>query len=512
MDAPNLLFKVLFAEKARSTHHKLALDALLHLRCAQAERWRDLFLRHVEPFLTGAKAPDKTFKDFRNHVLHVREGLWGGAPKAARKWYGETVDALRREDWKAAVYNAGVLSHYYSDPLMPFHTGQTEVEKNIHRAAEWSMTKSYDRFRELLDSSLGWPEVDVPDAGEEDWLGQMVIAGAERSNLFYDELCTRYDFDAGVKSPPAGLDEVCRHEIALCVGHAAVGFARILERAIDEADARPPRVGTTLVAFLSAFSKPIFWLTKRLADSADRAQVLRIYKELTKTGTVEVNLPEDDRVVRELHRVEVLGIDGEAREMFALPAPRVQRGPETRDQRLERVDGGEQVASPAPPLVSSPSSLVSPKAPRPRLHPSDPVLDAPSIGPKTEARLTKAGVHTVADLLAVDPHDLSERLQARWIVPEVVRDWQHQARLMCRIPGVYGHDVQILVAVGVTEPSDLAALDPADLLDLTGPFLSSKAGERVLRGGDPPDLAEVTDWITWARQARELPRITAEAA
>ena len=488
MDAPNLLFKVLFAEKAKSTHHKLALDALLHLRCAHAGHWRDLFLRHVEPFLKGSKAPDTTFKDFKNHVLHVREGLWGGAPQAARKWYGETVEALRNKEWAAATYNAGVLSHYYSDPLMPFHTGQTEVEKNIHRAAEWSMTKSYDRFRELLDSSLGWPEVEVPGTEQEDWLERMVIAGAERSNLFYDELCERYDFDRGVKDPPSGLDDVCRRELALCVGHASVGFARILERAIDEAGARPPRVGTSLVGFLSGLSKPIFWVTKRLADAADRSLVLRIYQEWKDTGTVEVNLPEDDRVVRDLHRAEVLG-GGE-------------RTSGREDGRIVSTPSPNELAEPVTPLVRSSSP---PPALSPRLHPADAVIDAPSVGPKTAARLEKAGVHTVHDLLSADPHDLAERLAARWIVPEVVRDWQHQARLMCRIPGIYGHDAQILVAVGVTDPSDLAALAPADLLDLTGPFLASTAGERVLRGSEPPDLAEVTDWVAWAKQARALP-------
>lgn len=42
----NLLFRVLFAAHCRSTHHKLALDALRHLECPRAERWRSLFLKH----------------------------------------------------------------------------------------------------------------------------------------------------------------------------------------------------------------------------------------------------------------------------------------------------------------------------------------------------------------------------------------------------------------------------------------------------------------------------------
>ena len=41
------------------------------------------------------------------------------------------VKALERKDWKIAVYDAGILSHYYTDPIHPFHTGQSEEEANI---------------------------------------------------------------------------------------------------------------------------------------------------------------------------------------------------------------------------------------------------------------------------------------------------------------------------------------------------------------------------------------------
>ena len=68
----SLLYAVVFASRCRSNHHRLAVDALRHLRSQYAERWRDLLLsQHVE-YLRGAKAPDDEFKDFKNHVLHVR--------------------------------------------------------------------------------------------------------------------------------------------------------------------------------------------------------------------------------------------------------------------------------------------------------------------------------------------------------------------------------------------------------------------------------------------------------
>ena len=47
----SLLFRVIYAAHASSTHHKLALDALEHLDCPYASRWRDVFLNNREAVL-----------------------------------------------------------------------------------------------------------------------------------------------------------------------------------------------------------------------------------------------------------------------------------------------------------------------------------------------------------------------------------------------------------------------------------------------------------------------------
>src|SRR3989337_1297364 len=138
------LFRIVYAAHANGTHHKLALVALNHMVRPDAEAWRRLFLKHVERYLEGSKAPDITFKDFKNHVLHVGEKYWGGAPEKAGEWYGKTVEAMRAGAWSDAAYAGGVLSHYYTDPVHPFHTGQTEAENSMHRACEWSINRSYN--------------------------------------------------------------------------------------------------------------------------------------------------------------------------------------------------------------------------------------------------------------------------------------------------------------------------------------------------------------------------------
>src|SRR5262245_10124081 len=122
----SLLYAVVFASRCRSNHHRLALDALRDLRAPDANEWQNLLLYCHEEYLKGAKAPDDEFKDFKNHVLHPRDKYWGGAIEACEEWYRRTVRALQKKEWDQAAWSAGVLSHYYVDPLQPFHTHQTE--------------------------------------------------------------------------------------------------------------------------------------------------------------------------------------------------------------------------------------------------------------------------------------------------------------------------------------------------------------------------------------------------
>ena len=135
---------------------------------------------------------------------------------------------------------------------------------------------------------------------------------------------------------------------------------------------------------------------------------------------------------------------------------------------------------------------------------SNDVEAAPSIGDKTAQRLGQIGIYTVDDLLNANAASVAERLNNRRITPETIEQWQAQARLVCQVPELRGHDAQILVACGVTEPEQLAQKRPADLYSIVGPFADTTEGERIVRGGRKPDLEEVTDWIRFAQQSRSL--------
>jgi len=99
---------------------------------------------------------------------------------------------------------------------------------------------------------------------------------------------------------------------------------------------------------------------------------------------------------------------------------------------------------------------------------------------------------------------MATKLNYKRITADVIREWQHQARLVCRIPNLRGHDAQLLVGCDITEPETLATMQPQSLLDVILPYAESKEGIRIIRNGKKPDLEEINDWIAWAAEMRSI--------
>ncbi len=135
---------------------------------------------------------------------------------------------------------------------------------------------------------------------------------------------------------------------------------------------------------------------------------------------------------------------------------------------------------------------------------ASPVVDAPSIGPRMSARLEAYGIETIDQLLAANADSLADKLNMRRVDAATIVAWQDQARLVCRIPNLRGHDAQLLVACNLTSPEELAAMPAASVLAQVLVVAESAEGQRILRGSKNPDLAEVNDWIRWAGQCRSL--------
>lgn len=134
----------------------------------------------------------------------------------------------------------------------------------------------------------------------------------------------------------------------------------------------------------------------------------------------------------------------------------------------------------------------------------DHIEAAPSIGPKTAERFEKIGVFTIGEFLKQTADSMATKLNYKRMSADVVRSWQQQARLVCRIPNLRGHDAQLLVACEIFEPEEIASMQPQALFRIIGPFSETKEGLKIIRSGKQPDLAEITDWVAWAQHTRSL--------
>ncbi|MEM9939689.1 MAG: DUF4332 domain-containing protein [Pseudomonadota bacterium] len=671
-----LLELVIVAHRCRSTHHFIAFDALQILQGQDAADWKNLLLRHHVQLLKGAKAPDTEFKDFKNHVLHVQEGEWGGARDKAMEWYGHAVDALRRKKWPEAAYALGVLTHYYADPIQPFHTGQTEEEGAMHRALEWSIAKSRDTIKAMVDVR-GYPVIKAGrDTG---FVADMVLEGATYSNQYYKTFIDHYDLDRGVKDPPSGLDDTLLNVLADLVAYATAGIATLFERAFEEAGVKPQKVDLDLPGYLAALDIPIRKLTKRMADAGDRKQVEAMYEELQSTGKVIKTLPDDDKKIRKLHATQVLrkpiaeldaqplkafGTKHIPREQTELPAryelkvvpvpvephgapsqPKIApiapiaaadlapavaevAEPEAKTETLEdswaqleadrlakeeaerlaakeaaraaeekaeierkvaeantawekrqkrkaeeeaarlaaeeadaarlaeeekaaieaeakaqreaeekaeaaaeaeakaeseakaeaeraAAEAAAEAEANAAPVAETVLAEIEASVPedeekpvikserRDRLTHESPVVDAPSIGPKTAERLQKVDIITIGDLLSADVEETVKALSVRYITTKTMTDWQDQTRLMVEAPGLRVLDSQILVGAGIRDANQLARSSATKVLKAATSFLDTPSGARVLWGAEAKvGEGEVKEWIGYAKSAR----------
>ena len=92
------------------------------------------------------------------------------------------------------------------------------------------------------------------------------------------------------------------------------------------------------------------------------------------------------------------------------------------------------------------------------------------------------------DLLNADPNSTAAELDVSHISGATLADWQHQARLVCQIPGMRGYAAQLLVACGMTKPEQIASTSSDKLIAQILAICETKEGQRILRSSDPPKV------------------------
>ncbi len=522
------LLAIVRAAHCRSTHHYFAIDALPRVQTEAGQRFVRHLMRHHDRYLTGAKDPDVRFRDFQNHVVHVADNYWGGAPRMAHKWYDRLQQAIERGDYREAAYATGVLSHYFTDPFQPLHTGQTPREGVVHRPIEWSINQSYESIlSRWQDDEL---KVVFQLSDQPAWLGEAILHGARFAHRHYDMLVNTYRLERGVRKPTEGLtDEAC-DMLAQLFGLTITGWARVLERAASDAEARLgkplPSAGVTMATVMATIKVPHRLWLRKVESKAEREALELLIEEYRDTGKVVENLPAEVDVKQRVAKIyadeklyrDRLAAKAEAKTKSELAKSEPTRSPaETISMRLALPSNPFVVTTPIQPTeLLEPATadpvvipfarpeVVQPEAGRTdvgqpevasaRLNAQSDLVDAPSIGPKTAARFAGIGVHTVGEFLAQEAGNLTERLATGWITSETIRSWQSQTFLMCQLDCFKARDVQLLVGAGFTTCEQLSSQPTQTINREVQRFAMTSAGARYRRGAEPPTFDEVRVW------------------
>ena len=455
------IVSILRAAHCRSTHHYFAIDALSSLKTQRGRKLGKLLLCEHHEYLLGAKAPDTTFRDFQNHVLHVSDNFWGGASQKCDEWLQRSRNHLERFEWNKAAYACGVLSHYFTDPIMPLHTGQSERETVVHRPMEWSVCKSYEDIYSQIQSSDA-PQITLSPT--ENWIGAAVLEAATHAHQHYGEIIELYDLKAGTKKPREGLPPKAQKILADLFHLATNSWAKILDRMANELQIELPDRSLSIPTVLAAIDVPVAWVLNKIHDVHERREVKKIFKEFKSTGKLTKNRPLESKVVAQ-----------------HVAKHRKQAEKKVAPSKLAKVLQREAVS----PVTTGNSNQFSL---------SSALVDAPSIGPKTAARFQKIGIETVREFVKSDSLEVAENLKTRWINASLIEDWKAQALLVCDVPALCGYKAQLLVAVGCRNAHMLRTADLMVLFSQIKTLANSKAGKRILRSASEPTVEHVRQW------------------
>ena len=178
-----------------------------------ADLWQRLFLGHAKLYLEGSKAPDNEFKDFKNHVLHTRDGYWGGAPDkgaaGTSTWSRRSRSRTGRRRSIAPACSATTTPTPCIPSTPPSRRPRTTFTAPSNGASPRPMMScalGEGEFRQHRPSSSA-----RTPTGWRSW-----SCRAPRANAYYEKLIAHYDIQRGVVDPPAGLDQVAaaRHRRA----------------------------------------------------------------------------------------------------------------------------------------------------------------------------------------------------------------------------------------------------------------------------------------------------------
>ena len=291
---------------AGSTGSRLLLDALPLVDTDAGRRLVEIIRRHHRAARQGMRDPDRRFRDFQNHVIHVHGGFWGGGPRVAHRWLCRAVDAAARGRRRDAAHAIGVMMHYVFDALHPLHTEQNARERVLHFPVEAITYLNYERFLDRWRHDDGRAVSRLP--GGPTWLGEHMMRGAANANAdFWTMLCD-FDIRRCVDEPSKCFGGRFERATAAWVGICVTSAARIIERAgqviadrRDELELPAYTTPTFRSDAVAMFAAAPFGTLRRRRDRRRLLKRLQNHVRcFVRDGDVESVLPAEVRIV---HRV-----------------------------------------------------------------------------------------------------------------------------------------------------------------------------------------------------------------
>ncbi|MFW9932605.1 MAG: zinc dependent phospholipase C family protein [Candidatus Thorarchaeota archaeon] len=141
------------------------------------EDWKEAFEFYLPELMAGSTTPDQAWQDWDNHLYYPDTGEHS-APSAAAQWYDYARANFTAEEWEKGFFAAGVMSHYFSDPCIPLHTGPGHP--------------GHAGYESDINSNLSIIELTDPTETLIANVTQEVVSAATRSHVYYDLIVAAY--------------------------------------------------------------------------------------------------------------------------------------------------------------------------------------------------------------------------------------------------------------------------------------------------------------------------------
>ena len=337
-------------------------------------------------------------------------------------------------------------------------------------------------------------------------LKELVSSNGTYAHQFYFDAIELYEPERVQKIKwEQGITEELHGIIKNLLARAVSSVVSVWLTGISEAGVEPPKVKLSLKSLVLKIKMPMIFVQRWLINRYMKNTSKKILREIKKKGIPYDSLPPDDRLQidvfvqvdkegkldmtnalksyekcrkRKVRKVKRLGLvkkrplyeDEEAEK----PKEKREEKPEikVKEKEVRKVKATETREGKEKPEKKTKKKVW-------HLSPDDPIEEAREIGKKTAAKLEKAGIHYVKDLLTADYSQI-EKAGVRIRKSDFER-WKVETKLMLEILGLRVKGAFFLYGCDITSKEDLQKMTKAELKNRLKEFLKTSRAQSFAR-------------------------------